>query len=100
MLNQSHAPNEAYVGWAAFCLVCVVVVRVVGTKPTNGKPDIGAVAIACISFVIWIYSMSDGPFGKYDHLYQAWLSSLLILGWTFLVPYLYKGPAPHPGGDV
>jgi len=100
ILNQSNAPNGAYVGWAIFCLICVVVVRTIGTKPPNGRMDVVAVVIACISFVIWVYSMSDGPFSKYDHFYQAWLSSLLILGWTFLVPYVYRGPdAPHPASN-
>jgi hypothetical protein len=54
------------------------------------------VAIAAASFVLWTYSMGDvfvraSLFGEWQPL----LGTLLILGWTFLVPLFYKGdPAP------
>ena len=48
-----------------------------------------------IAFVIWVYSMG-GPF-EYYHLYEAYVGSLLILAFTFAVPYVYRGQ-PDTGG--
>lgn len=41
-------------------------VRTAGTKPPAEHTDVAADCSACVSYVIWIYSMSHGPFGKYD----------------------------------
>jgi hypothetical protein len=74
-------------GWAAVCLVLVFIARVYGTADPN--PQWLAVGVALVSFVIWVYTMG-GPFAT-SGLYVAWLGSLLVLVWTFVVPYFYKG---------
>lgn len=75
--------------WAAICLALVVFVRVYGTWEPRVGPQKLAVAVAAVSFVIWVYTMG-GPFAVYG-LQVQYVGSLLTLVWTFLVPYFYKG---------
>lgn len=46
--------------------------------------------IASFSFVVWVYALG----GLFDGLglYVPWIGTLLMLGWTAIVPFLYKGP--------
>jgi hypothetical protein len=39
--------------------------------------------------VIWVYVLG-GVFVELG-LHVAWLGTLLMLGWTFLVPFVYRG---------
>jgi hypothetical protein len=48
-----------------------------------------AVAIAAVSYVIWVYTLGD--VFVYWGIWQARLSSLLMVAWTFVVPIFYKG---------
>jgi hypothetical protein len=103
LLGSGFIPQQypiALVGWSAFCLVCVFVVRIYGTSdPANHKrPQWGAVFISAGAFVIWLYTLG-GAFAAYE-LHLPWLGSLLVFGYTFLVPYLYKGDpySPDTGG--
>jgi hypothetical protein len=79
--------------WTIFCFGAVGVVKAFGTSDRANKiaPDRTHVALSMIAFVIWIYSMG-GPFA-YFHLHQAYIGSLLILAFTFAVPYFYHGQA-------
>jgi hypothetical protein len=74
-------------------LAAVIVVRIWGTKdPQNNKgTDWIHVVISSIAFLIWVYKMG-GPFEAYN-LQNEKLASLLVLAWTFFVPYFYKGPS-------
>lgn len=74
-------------GWTGICLVLVLIARAYGTA--DPKPQWLAVFVALVSFVIWVYTIG-GPFAA-SGLYVSWLGSLLVLVWTFLVPYFYKG---------
>ena len=74
----------AAMAWAIFCLLAVIFVKAYGTGY-----DWIHVGISTVAFVLWIYS-SGGPF-KQLGLHQPYIGSLLILGFTFIVPYLYKG---------
>jgi hypothetical protein len=79
-------------GWALFCLLCVIGVRILGTRDgARGLgPQWGAVAIAAVAFVIWVYSIG-GPFAAYlGSGYQPFIGSLLVLAWTFVVPIVYR----------
>lgn len=78
--------------WSIMCLVGVVVIRAYGTTdPTkNLPPDWAHVAISSVAFVIWVYSLG-GPFVAMGW-YVPYIGSLLVLAWTFFVPFLYKGP--------
>jgi hypothetical protein len=77
--------------WAAICLVLVIIVRRYGTAdPEAGLPPQPVpVAISATAFVIWIYWLG-GPFAQFG-LHISYVGSLLVLVWSFLVPYFYKG---------
>jgi hypothetical protein len=77
--------------WAIFCLVAVVMIRSYGSSdPKKGlKPQWETVIISAIAFLIWVYSLG-GVFATFK-LYVPYIGSLLVLSWTFLIPYLYKG---------
>jgi hypothetical protein len=83
--------QEYWIGWTLFCLVAVVVIRVWATsdKKRGVSPEWVAVLIATVSFVIWVYSLGD-VFDQALHIWDPLLASLLVLGWTFLVPLVYK----------
>ena len=81
--------------WAIFCLGCTILYIANETKTVEGKPeeklpiDWAHVAISAISFVIWVYALG-GPFIELG-IHYAWIGTLVIIGWTFLVPYFYHG---------
>jgi hypothetical protein len=78
-------------GWTIFCFLAVLVVRLYGTaEPKENKPpQLLAVAIACVSYLVWVYSMGD-VFALLN-LHSPKAGSLMVLGWSFVVPYFYKG---------
>jgi hypothetical protein len=76
--------------WSLFCLLCVVLSRVYGSSKSGWRdPQWKVVWISIISFLIWIYSLG-GVFRALG-IYVPYVGTLLILAWTFLVPFLYKG---------
>ncbi|MBE9136285.1 hypothetical protein IQ254_03550 [Nodosilinea sp. LEGE 07088] len=97
----SQASIAYWGGWTVVCLVGVFIVRIFGTadpnpdkpegqpQPPPQSPQMGAVLIACVSFLVWIYSMGD-VFALLN-LYEPILAGLIMLGWTFFVPFFYKG---------
>ncbi len=95
LIGSGFIPAEnRYVsaGWAAACLVLLVIVRVYGTagdskdEPWQPFP----VAVSAVAFVIWVYSLG-GLFAKFG-LYFPYAGSLAVLLWSFLIPIIYKGP--------
>jgi hypothetical protein len=86
-----QADRNLLLFWTLFCFVGVILVRLYGTADPqkNLPPQLSAVFIACISYLIWIYSMGDVFVTLGVHFPS--LSSLLVLSWTFVVPYIYKG---------
>jgi len=53
--------------------------------------QIGAVLIATISFILWVYATHGYfPYLKLPASVPG-LVSVLIGAWTFLLPYFYKG---------
>ena len=86
----------ALVAWTIICLVGVVGLRAYGTAdPEERLPtDWTHVGISCGAYIIWVYSLG-GPFRAYD-LHAPYLGSLLVLGWTFLIPMIYQGPDQAP----
>jgi hypothetical protein len=77
--------------WGAVCLVATVVVKAFGTSDRrNGlAPDKIHVALSAIAFLIWTYSLG-GPWVAWN-LYESYIGSLMILAFTFFVPYAYRG---------
>jgi hypothetical protein len=91
-------PTEEQVGlsiWATACLVFTGIFIAKESRTEEGNPDKVYpidwihVAISCASFAIWTYALG-GPFANLG-IYVPWVGTLLMLGWTFLVPYIYRG---------
>lgn len=93
-ISQNSAPRLVLVIWAIFCLVCVFLARIYGTKEPGKPPQWPLIVISAVSFVIWIYTMPSGPFDAFG-AYIPVLGSLLVLGWTFVIPFFYKGDPVH-----
>jgi hypothetical protein len=92
--NSSVMPHETswgyWLGWTIFCFVVVCLYRLWATSDRARRvpPEWPAVVIAAISFLIWVYS-----FGDVFNALGIWLpllATLLVLGWTFLVPLIYQ----------
>ncbi len=81
--------------WAAACLIFTIIFIAAETKNIEGQPNVKHpidwthVIISSISFILWVYALG-GPFAEYG-LQIPWIAALLMLGWTFIVPYFYKG---------
>jgi hypothetical protein len=81
--------------WAAVCLLLTIFFMYKQTQKAEGKPGVKYpadwihVAISSISFILWVYVLG-GPFSGYG-IYVPWIGALLMLVWTFLTPYFYKG---------
>ena len=78
--------------WTVFCLLAVIALRAWGTADRKaGLPtDWKHVGISVGAFLVWVYSLG-GVFAEYG-LHLPTLGSLLVLGWTFVVPQIYQGP--------
>jgi hypothetical protein len=78
--------------WTILCLIGVFVMRMRLTEDREKKKptDWIHVAISSVAFVIWVYTVG-GPFKVYN-LYEPFIGSLMVLGWTFFIPLFYKGP--------
>lgn len=94
------AAQPYWIGWTLFCIVAVVLVRAWATSDAAQrlKPQWGAVAIATVSFVVWVYSLGD--------VFRAWpfwselAAGLLVLAWTFIAPWLVRTDPTPPQADV
>ena len=82
----------ALIAWTLVCILAVVLLRVYGTadRVLDKPPDWVHVAISSVAFVVLVYSMG-GPF-KALGLYIPFLGPMLVLAWTFFLPFVYKGP--------
>jgi hypothetical protein len=94
--TTSTLGTTSLIVWSIICLGLVVLVTATFTKPspteteTKQGPDWKHVAIAAVSFIIYLYALG-GPFAPF-HLVIGFIASLLVAGWTFIVPYFYQGP--------
>jgi hypothetical protein len=75
--------------WTIVGLIAVIVVRSSASKGLDGKPQWRAVGVATVSFAIWVYSL--GHASEAFGVYVPYLGSLLVLTWTFFLPYIYTG---------
>ena len=95
MIGAGFIPKENsnwLIGWASVCLVLVFVVRIFGTADPKAdkKPQSVPVLIAAGAFLIWLYWLG-GPFLTLG-LHRPFIGSLLVLLWSFVIPFFYKGP--------
>jgi len=92
LVGKGFIPSDAVFGsiiWAIFCLLATGLAKAYGTSDRNVKPDLMHVALSMSAFAIWVYSLG-GPISRLVP-YQPYIGSLLILAFTFVVPYFYKG---------
>ena len=94
LIGSGLIPKDQTAGlvvWSIVCVAGVVVVRAFGTADPkqNQNPVWVQVGISTVAFVIWLYSIG-GPFAAFG-LYVPFIGSLLVLAWSFFVPYFYKG---------
>lgn len=91
LINAQAAGLLAF--WTGVCAVGVIVERAWGSKdPASGAhpgPDWILVLISTIAFLIWVYDVG-GAFAAYGIPNRPY-GALAVLGWTFFVPYFYKG---------
>ena len=75
---------------ALVCLVVLLIVRSFGTQ-RQGKPvQVGAVLIAAVSFVIWVYA-TGGYLGSWVLPPILGIRTAAVAVWTFIVPAVYRG---------
>jgi hypothetical protein len=94
LVGKGVIPPTAVAGaaiWATFCLFCAGLVKAYGTADAarGVKPDWTHVFLSMTAFVIWVYSMGGNLSALWP--YEPYLGSLFILGFTFIVPYVYHG---------
>jgi hypothetical protein len=82
--------------WSAVCLLGVIMIRIYGTQDLDAKhgPQWMSVIISSSAFIVWLYSLG-GPFAAFG-VHVPYVGSLLVLTWTFFVPFIYKGDAVLP----
>jgi hypothetical protein len=75
--------------WALACVGLVIMVRVWGTSVPGKGPQWPAVAIAAVSFVIWVY-VTGGQIATWP-IKNQFIPSAAVVVWTFIVPHFYHG---------
>ena len=87
-------PARALLVWAILGLVGVFVLRWWGTadRRVGERPQWSAIAIALVSYAVWVYSLGDS-FADYG-VHDPKIASLLVILWTFVVPFFYRGSRP------
>lgn len=77
--------------WPAVCLIFLFWLRAEATKTGSSLTTAQwpAVIISAVSFLIWLYALG-GVFATLP-FYKAYIGSLAIVAWTFIVPRIYKG---------
>jgi hypothetical protein len=84
---QSFLPWVPVIG-----ILLVIFVRVWGTRAPSGAwstVQVGAVAIATVSFVILVISLGHPII--VPTAIPTWIGSVALIIWVVMVPYLYRG---------
>ncbi len=76
--------------WTGFCLAAVVVFRAWATTDRRHglSAEWPAVAIATVSFLIWVFSL--GHVFVVMNRWSGLAAALLMIAWTFVVPLFYR----------
>jgi len=82
----------ALIAWTLMCIAAVVLLRVYGTadRVLDQPPDWVHVVISSVAFLVFVYSMG-GPF-KALGVHIPYMGPLLVVAWTFFLPFVYRGP--------
>ena len=74
--------------WPLVCLGLLLVIRIWGTHERGRGPQWSAIAVAAISFLIWVLAI-DGRILTLT--VSGDLASLLVLVWTTVAPLIVRG---------
>jgi hypothetical protein len=76
--------------WSIICAAAIVALRWKATTDAQfRRPQWTSIAIALVSFVIWLYAVG-GPVAAYGlKPARDFIGSLAILAWTFFIPLWY-----------
>jgi hypothetical protein len=85
--------TAGHIAWFAFCFAALIVIRVFGNADParNQRAQPVPIVLSVVAFVIWVYTIG-GPFRELG-MDVPWIGSLLVLAWSFVIPYFYKGEA-------
>lgn len=110
-LIVSAAPSE--LSWArplgeCLLLLISVMIRLIATQDKSGNPQVITILITSLSFILYvlawggdfgffaftgidIHDTKPGDGGVANAAITTYLSTLALVGWTLLAPYIYKG---------
>jgi hypothetical protein len=96
LIGAGLIPNTDQVmlaSWSVVCLLGVITIRIYGTRDPDANlgPQWTSVIVSSLAFIVWLYSLG-GPFAALG-IHVPYVGSLLVLAWTFFVPFFYKGEA-------
>lgn len=103
LAGQGIIPSGQTTGlsiWAIFCFIGTVFFMAQESKTGQNNPgttypvDWTHVFISSISFIVWVYTL--GVLATAFGIYVSWVGTLMMLGWTFIVPLVYKGTNTSP----
>lgn len=93
LIASADAGSQGGLMWIVFVVGLVItplwIWRV--TSEPNTKPAVTQIVISTLAFIVWVFALG-GPFtglSWYDPLY----GSLLLIGFTFVVPIINPGEA-------
>lgn len=91
----TYSKPMTLIGITLVACIITIIVRFRATDTGNG-PQIIAIAISLVSFLIWLAALatSEGGLSPFPREWVAPYAPLVALGWGTLVPYFYKGDAP------
>jgi hypothetical protein len=90
--TASNIPESTtWIVWTIVCIGLFVVIRRWGTsdKTRSIRPEWWAIAIAGISFLVWVYSCGDVFKVAFD-IWNPLVATLLVMVWTFVTPLFYN----------
>lgn len=83
----------AAIVWALIGLVITLIIKAQQVDPRTGDQvsvqniEWNQIIISAIAFVVWVYALGGGPFAALG-LYQRWVATLLVLGYTYAMPQI------------
>jgi hypothetical protein len=94
--NSNIPESVTWVVWTIVCIGLLVAFRRWGTsdKVREIRPEWGAIAIAGVSFLVWVYSCGD-VFKVALEIWNPLVATLLVMVWTFVTPAFYN-PKQRP----
>ncbi len=81
--------------WPVYCLVAAIIFRWLATrKKGSWIPQVWAIAISVISFVLWLYTQGDWILRYQMSADFVYLVKYTMLFWVFVIPALVSGDEP------